>query len=164
MSKKQLSEDVFYLTEEFANWYDKLIKALYQRKARKTEIIHIINFKNLVKELPRLVDALRKSPHSFFGICKAKDLLENDSIVAGFSKSKILIIPIENKLVGIDLEVFTSFNFTPSISQSEISNPINEIYQSMGIPQYFNEIQRSGFLEKLLSKENNMIRTRLEDN
>jgi len=153
LSPQQLSEEVLYMTEKFAEWYNALMKALYRKKTSKKEVIHILNFKNLIERLPRLVDELKESPHSFFGLCKAKDILKDSSIIAGFSSSRILIIPLENELIGVDFRVFTNSDFTPSMNQPEISNPLTEIYQRMGIPQYIKEIHERKFLEKIISKE-----------
>jgi len=112
-----------------------------KKKRSKKEVVHILNFKRLIEQLPKLIDKLKKSPQSFFGICRAKDILKDSSIIAGLSKSRILIIPLENEVIGVDFRVFTSFDFTPSMNQLEISNPLTEIYQSIGIPQYIREIQ-----------------------
>jgi len=153
LSPEQLSEEVFYITEKMGYWYNALIKALYQKKRSKKEVAHILNFKRLIEQLPGLIDELKKSPQSFFGLCKAKDILKDTSIIAGFSRSRILVISLENELIGMDFRVFANFDFTPSMNRPEISNPLTDIYQSMGIPQYIREIQERRFLEKLLSKE-----------
>jgi len=154
LSSAQLSEEVLYVTEKFRDWFDALIGALYQERSSKKEILHILNFKSLIEQIPKFIEELRESPESFFGLCKAGDILKNKAIVAGFSSSKLLIIPLENELIGVDFGVFTNFDFIPSINQSEISNPLAEFYKNIGIPQYFKEeIMEKKFLEKLLSKE-----------
>jgi hypothetical protein len=154
LSPQQLSDDVMYVTRKFEDWFNALIKALFQKKTTKKEIVHILNFKNLLDQLPRLVDEFRTAPESFFGICKAKDMLKNNSIIAGISNSKILIIPFEKKLIGIDFKVFTNFDFIPSMDKSQLSNPLTELYQSLGITQYIQqEVMEKKFLENLLSKE-----------
>lgn len=155
LSPEQLSEEVLYVTKKFGDWFDALIGAFYQERSSKKEVVHILNFKSLIEQIPQLIDELRESPQSFLGLCKAGDILRNKSIIAGFSNSKILIIPFENELIGVNFGVFTNFDFIPSISQSEISNPLTEFYQSIGIPQYLKEeVIEKKFLEKLLSKEN----------
>jgi hypothetical protein len=155
LSQEQLSEDVIYVTTEFEKWYNTLVKALFQKKITEREIIHVINFKNLFDKLPQLVDRLKNSPNSFFGLCKAKDMLTNDSRILGVSKSRILIIPMEKELIGIDLRVFTDFVFMPSMNKSQLRNPLAEFYQSLGITQYVQqEVVEKKFLENLLSKEN----------
>jgi len=154
LSPEQLSEDVMYVTRKFEDWFNALVKALFQKKTRKKEIVHILNFRNLFDQLPKLVDEFRTAPQSFFGSCKAKDILKNKSIIAGISNSKILIIPIEKELIGIDLRVFTNFDFIPSMDRSQLSNPLTELYQSLGITQYIHqEIMEKKFLKNLLSKE-----------
>jgi hypothetical protein len=91
----------------------------------------------------------------FFGLCKARDILKDNSIIAGISSSKTLIIPIEKELIGIDFRVFTDFNFIPSMDRSQLSNPLTEFYQSLGITQYIQqEVIEKKFLENLLAKEN----------
>jgi hypothetical protein len=154
LSQEQLSEEVMYVTKEFEKWYNSFVKALFQKKITKKEILHIVNFKNLFDKLPELINKFKGSPESFFGLCKAKDMLANDSIIAGVSKSKILIIPMEKELIGIDLSVFTDFNFLPSMNKSQLRNPLAEFYQSLGITQYIQqEVMEKKFLENLLSKE-----------
>ncbi|MCJ7633287.1 hypothetical protein MUP77_12975 [Candidatus Bathyarchaeota archaeon] len=154
LSQEQLSEDVMYVTIKFGDWLNALVKALFQKKTTKNEIVHILNFKNLYDQLPKLVDEFRTAPQSFFGLCKAKDMLKNNSIIAGVSDSKILIIPIEKELIGIDFRVFTNFDFIPSMDRSQLSNPLTEFYQSLGINQYIQqEVMAKKFLENLLSKE-----------
>jgi hypothetical protein len=81
-------------------------------------------------------------------------MLKNNSIIAGVSDSKILIIPIEKELIGIDFRVFTNFDFIPSMDRWQLSNPLTEFYQSLGINQYIQqEVITKKFLENLLSKE-----------
>jgi hypothetical protein len=154
LSREQLSEDVMYVTRKFEDWFNAIIKALFQKKTTKKEIVYILNFKNFLDMLPKLVDELRTTPQSFFGLCKAKDILKTDSIVGGISNSRILIIPIENRLIGIDLKVFTNVDFMPSMDRSQINSPLTELYQSLGISQYIRqEVVEKKFLENLLSKE-----------
>jgi hypothetical protein len=155
LSQEKLSEDALYVTTEFEKWYNALIKALFQKKTTKKEIIHILNFKNLFDKLPKLVDRLKTSPKSFFELCKVKDILANNLIVAGVSESRILIIPIKRQLIGIDLAIFTDFAFMPSMNRSQLRNPLAEFYQSLEIAQYIQqEVIEKRFLENLLSKEN----------
>jgi hypothetical protein len=154
LSQEQLSEDVMYVTTKFEDWFNALVKALFQKKTTKKEIVHILNFKNLCDQLPQLVDEFRTAPQSFFGLCKAKDMLKDNSIIAGVSNSKILIIPIEKELIAIDFRVFTNFDFIPSMDRSQLSNPLTEFYQSLGITQYIQqEVTEKKFLENLLSKK-----------
>lgn len=154
LSQEQLSEDVMYVTRKFEDWFNALVKALLQKKTTKKEIIHILNFKNLFDKIPKLVDEFRTAPQSFFGLCKAKDMLKDNSIIAGVRNSKILIIPIEKKLIGIDFRVFTNFDFLPSMDRSQISKPLIEFYESLGITQYIQqEVMEKKFLGNLLSKE-----------
>lgn len=154
LSQEQLSEDVLYVTTKFEDWFNTLVKALFQKKVTKKEILHILNFKNLLDQLPRLVEGFRTTPRSFFGLCKAKDMLNDTSIVAGVSNSKILIIPFAKELIGIDFRVFMNFDFVPSMGRSQLINPLNEFYQSLGITQYIQqEVMEKKFLENLLSKE-----------
>jgi hypothetical protein len=154
LSQEQLSEDVMYVTRKFEDWFNALVKALFQKTTTKKEIVHILNFKKLFDQLPKLVDEFRTAPQSFFGLCKAKDMLKDNSIIAGVSNSKILIIPIEKELIGIDFRVFTNFDFIPSMDRSQLSNPLTEFYQSLGITQYIQqEVTEKKFLENLLSKE-----------
>lgn len=155
LSQEQMSEEVMYVTIEFEKWYNTIRKVLLQKKETKKEIAYYLNFKNLYDKLPNLVDTLKSSLPSFFGVCKAKDILTNDSIIAGVTKSNTLIVPIEKELIGIDLRVFTNFMLIPSMDKSELRDPLTEFLQSLGITQYLQyEVVEKKFLENLLSKEN----------
>lgn len=155
LSKEQLSEDVVYVTKKFEDWYNALIEVLYQKKTTKKGIIYVLNFQKLFKELPDLVNEFKKSPESLLGLCKAKDMLKDPSIIAGISNSKALIFRDGKKLIGIDFRIFTNFGFVPSTTSSQISSPLSEFYQSLGISQYLQkEVVEKKFLENLLSKEN----------
>ncbi|MGD0204136.1 MAG: hypothetical protein ABSC20_09570 [Candidatus Bathyarchaeia archaeon] len=154
LSQEQLSEEVFYLTKKFQDWFDALISALFQKETSENQVTYVINFKRLFDELPNLVEQLKISPQSFFGICKAQNILSDSSIAIGISNSKSLIIPIEKELIGIDLSTFTNLEFIPSTDKPQLDSPLTEIYQSMGINQYIKqEIIDKQFFEKLLTPE-----------
>jgi hypothetical protein len=153
LSPEQLTEEVLYITKKVIDWYDSLIRAFYHKKKTKKEVIHILDFKRLIKRLPNLIDEIKESPQSFIGLCKARDIFEDRSKIAGFNNARALIIPIDGELYGIDFSIFTSFDFTPSADLQEIQNPLVEVYKSMGIPQYMQEIQKKKFLERLIAKE-----------
>lgn len=155
LSNEQLSEDILYVTKKFEDWFNAFVKALYQKKTTRKEITHVLNFKKLFEELPKLLDEFKKSPQSFVGLCKAKDMLKDNSMIAGISTSRALIFRDGKKLLGIDFGLFTNLDFVPSITQSQINNPLNELLQSLGISQYIQEeVIEKKFLENLLYKEN----------
>jgi len=47
----------------------------------------------------------------------------------------------------------TNFNFVPTLEEQEISTPLGEIYRSIGVSEYIEEVQKKRFFEKLPSKE-----------
>ena len=49
--------------------------------------------------------------------------------------------------------ILTDFTFKPTSEKADISTTLDEIYRSMGIPQYMKEIEKNKFLEKILSKD-----------
>ena len=149
----QLSEKALYITQKFLDWLESLMDALYEKKILPKEVIHILNFKRLLRTLPRLVEELKKSPYSFLGLCKAREILEDGSKIYGINNSGLFIMPLENQLYGIDFSLLTNCNFVPTLEEQEISTPLDEIYRSIGISQYMEEVQKKRFLEKLLSKE-----------
>ena len=153
LSPEQLSEEVLYITQKVIDWYDSLRKAIYSKKSTRKEVIHTLDFKRLVEKVPRLINEIKESPESFFGLCKARDILVDHSKIAGINNARALIVPIDGKLYGIDFSAFTSFDFTSSMDLREIQNPLMEVYKSMGIPQYMQEIQKKKFLERLIAKE-----------
>ena len=141
------------ITQRFENWYNSIKDILYQKRVSSKEVIHVLNFKELLKKLPQHIEELKKSPSSFFGMCKAKEILEDKSKTIGISDSRLFILPFENQLYGVDLSLLTNFSFKPSLEQREMSNPLAEIYRSIGILQYMEEIERKKIMEKLLSKD-----------
>ena len=152
LTKNQLAEDVLYFTERFLDWLDLLFSALYRKEVSKNEVVHILDFKNLLNEIPQLIDQLKESPYLFLGVCKAQDILADKSKVLGVNNARLLIIAHENQLYGVDFSHFMNFDFTPTLSEQEISNPTIEISRSLGITQYIAEIEGKKFFEKLLSK------------
>jgi len=153
LSPDEMSQEVFYLTKDFENWFNKIQTSLYQERVSSKEIIHILNFKNLLEELPQLIEEITKSPSSYFGLCKASQILEDKSKIAGFTNSRLLVIPFENQLYVINFPLLTDFTFKPTLERGVISAPLDEIYRGMGIPQYIEEIEKKKFLERLLSKD-----------
>jgi len=152
LQTNQLSEKVVYITQRFVDWFNALMKALYQKKISSKEVIHILNFKRLLKKLPRLIEEFRESPYSFFGFCKTEEILRDRSKIGGINDSGLIIIPLENQLYGLEYSLITSFNFVPTSDKQEISKPLDEIYRSIGIPQYMEEIKKRKFLEKLFQE------------
>lgn len=150
---EKMSQEVMYITQEFENWLNTIMTTLYEERDSPREIIHVLNFKKLLEKLPRLIEDLTKSPSSFLGLCKAKEILEDELKIAGVTDRGLLIVPFINQLYSVDFSLLTNFSFDPTLEEREISSPLNEIYHSMGIPQYMKEIEKNKFLEKLLSKD-----------
>jgi hypothetical protein len=144
---------VLYIIKRVLDCYDTLRKALYSKKISKKEIIHILNFRKLFEKIPKIIEEVRESPQSFFGLCKAEDILKDNAKIVGVSISKTLIIRDNKELFGIDFSLFTNLSFIPSSNLQEINNPLAEIYQRMGIPQYMLEIEKKRVLEKLFAKD-----------
>jgi hypothetical protein len=153
LSTEQMSEKVMYVTQKFGNWINSIKGTLYQKRVTSKEEIHIINVKQLLEKLPQLIEEFKEAPSSFLGLCKAEKILEDKSKIAGIIDSKLFIIPIENRLYSIDFSLLTNFRFSATLEQREISDPLTEIYHSMGIRQYMEEIGKKKILEKLLSKD-----------
>jgi len=154
LTGEHLSEQVFYITQKFINLYKSLKAILYEKKTLPREVIHIFNFKRAVEKMPEFTDeikCLKENPSSFLGLCQAREILEDDSKIFGFTNTKSIVIPFENELFLLDFSLIS--NFIPTSSQEEISTPLSEIYRCMGIPQYMQEIQEKKIIEKLLSKE-----------
>jgi hypothetical protein len=116
-------------------------------------VIHILNFERLIKNLPTLIKEISESPYSFFGICRAMDILSDISKIAGITSSGMLIVPFKNRLYNINLSLLTNFNFVSPLEKQQVLTPFSEIVQTMGIPQYMEEIKNKKSLEKLLSKD-----------
>ena len=155
LSTRQLSEEVFYVTQRLFDWLDSLLQALYEERVTSEEVIHVLNFERLIKNLPKLIKEVSESSYSFFGICTAKDILSDTSKIAGITSSRKLIVPFQNKLYNIHLSRITDFNFAPTLERQQVSSPFGEITRAIGIPQYMEEIRNRKFFEKLLSKDMN---------
>jgi hypothetical protein len=136
LSARQLTEEVLYITQRLYDCFDSLLHAFYEERILAKEVIHILNFKRLVKRLPRFIQEFKESPYSFLGLCKAKDILNDISKIAGITSSGLLVIPLENKLYNVDLSMITNFNLVPTLPKQEVSNPFTEIGRAVGIPQY----------------------------
>lgn len=149
LSPEEMSQEVLYFTKDFENWLNTIQTTLYQEKVSSKEVIHILNFKNLLEKVPQLIEEITKSPSSYFGLCNIHKILEDESKIAGFTDSRLLVIPFENQLYAVNLHLLTDFRFKPALAEEKISAPLDEIYQSMGIPQYMEEIEKKKFLEKL---------------
>jgi hypothetical protein len=110
----------------------------------------VLNFKQLLEKLPQLIEEFRASPSSFLGLCKAKEILEDNSKILGMTKSRLLVILVDDSLYHLDFSYISNFN--PVLEQREVSSPLSEIYESIGIYQYMQEVERKKIIEKLLSK------------
>jgi hypothetical protein len=104
--------------------------------------------------LPDLFQAIKEKPSDFFGICKANEILTDTSKVLGISEAGLLFLPIENTLIGVQINAFlgTELVGLPAIPQAD--NPLGDIYESLGLPQYIQkEIFERKYLENLFSSE-----------
>jgi hypothetical protein len=164
LSTRQLSEEVFYVTQRLLDWLDSLLQALYEERVTTKEVIHILNFERLIKNLPTLIKEISESPYSFFGLCKARDILSDNSKIAGITNSGMLIVPSKNGLHNINLSMITDFDFEPTLEKQHVSSPFIEITRAIGIPQYMEEIKNKKFLEKLLSKDMSELHQQSTDN
>ena len=150
LSTDQLSEEVAYVTQKFSDWLDLVKNTLYEKRTSPREVVHVLNFKKLLEKLPQLIEELKNSPSSFFGMCKAKEILEDTSKILGLTNSGLFVIPVENQLYHADFSFLPNFN--PVLEQQDVSSPLSEIYQGMGISQYMREVEKKKIVEKLLSK------------
>lgn len=146
----QLSEEVTYVSQRFMDWLDSIKKALYEKRTCKKEIIHVLNFKQYLEKLPKIVEKFQASPSLFFGECKAKEILEDPSKILGLTSSRMFVIPLEDQLYLVDF--FSIINFNPLLEQQEVSGPLSEVYRGMGISEYMREVEKKKIVEKLLSK------------
>jgi len=149
-SEEQLSQNIVYFTRKFLNLLDSLKRAIYQKRTTKKEKTHILNFKRAAEKAPRLFKKMTDSPQSFFGVCRAEDLLKDKLKIAGMTDSKIIVIRYRRKVYGINFSDLMAFNLSPSANLQEARSPLTEIYKSFGISQYMQELERKKFLEKLL--------------
>ena len=153
ITSKEMSNKVLYITQKFETWYNTIQAIVYQKKISSKTVIHILNIKNLIEKAPPLVQEFTKSPSSYLGMCKISQILENESIILGITEKGLVIVPFEGRVYSVNFSMLTSFNFKPNLEGEQVSAPIDEIFQSMGLPQYIEEIENKKFLEKLLSKE-----------
>jgi hypothetical protein len=153
LPQEQFSQNVVYVTRRFFNLLDSLKKAIYQKKTTRKEKIHILNLKRAVEKAPKLYKKIMKSPESFMGMCKAEDLLKDKSKFMGMTDSKIIVVRYRRKLYGIPYSSLTGFDFIPSTTPQEDKSPLTEIFESFGISQYMQQLERKKFLEKLFKYE-----------
>jgi len=150
LSQEQLSQNIIYFTKGFFNLLDSLLKALYQKRVTRKEKIHILNIKRVAEQAPKLFEKMMSSPQSFFGMCKAEGLLRDRLKIAGITDSKIIVFRYRKKLYGINFSSLMAFNFIPSTNPPEARSPLMDIYESFGLPQYLEEVERKKFFENLL--------------
>jgi hypothetical protein len=125
---------------------------LYQKKVTKKEKIHILNVKRVAEQAPKLLKKITRSPQSFLGMCKAGELLRDRLKIAGITDSKIIVFRYRRKLYGINFSSLMAFTFIPSTNAQEAKSPLMDIYESFGLPQYIEEVERKKFFENLLKE------------
>ncbi|MCJ7507179.1 MAG: hypothetical protein MUO85_00435, partial [candidate division Zixibacteria bacterium] len=153
ISPEEMSQEVLYVTKKGVNWYNAIQSAFYQKRTTPKFIEHIINLKSLMEKLPKLIEEFTQSPSSFLGLCETSQILKDKSIIFGITETRLVIIPFRRRLYSVNLSLLTNFNFKPTLNGEQASTPINEIVQSMGLPQYLEEIMKKKFLETILSNE-----------
>lgn len=151
LTKEQLSQNIVYVTNEFLDLLDSFRKAIYQQGTTRKEKIHILNFKRLTEKTPELFKKMTAAPQSLFGMCKAEDLLKDKSKIAGMTDSKVIVFRQRRKLYGVDFSTLMAFDFLVSERHAETRSPLREIYESFGIPQYMQKLEKR-FFEKLLEE------------
>jgi len=153
LSQEQLSQNIIYFTRKFFNLLDSLKRAVYRKRITKKEKIHILNFMGIAKKAPKLFKKMMDSPQSFFGMCKAEDLLTDKLKIAGITDSKVIVIRYRRKLYGTAFSSLMAFNFVPSANPQETRSSLTEVFESFGVPQYMQQIEKKKFLEKLLKND-----------
>ena len=160
LSEEEQTEQVMYITQKLAEWYNTLIQAIYYQKVSKKEVIHVIDIKKGIETMPKLIETLKTSFGDFLGSCKANELLSDKTKIVGITNSKKLIIPIDGSLIGIDLNAFLGTNFVPSTFPIQANNPLTDVFDSLGVPQYIQqEIVEKRYLEKLFSQDERIGKT-----
>ena len=155
LNDAELKEEVLYITQKFSDWIELLNKTVYRKKTSKKEIIHILDFENLAKKVPKFVHELTESPGSFIGLCNAKEIINDTSKIMGVNNEKILLLPLEDKLFGVNIPIFTASQLAQNEDANNLSNPLEKFIYSMGISQYLEEIRNKKFLEKIFENETN---------
>ena len=154
LTPEEQSKKVVFLTQKLEDWFNSLMAALYQQEVSEKQVLHILNIKNMVKMLPTLIQEIKEKPEDYFGRCLAKELLQDNSKVLGLSESGLLIIPAENELIGIHVKDLLGGNFVGAPTGLQGNNALSDVYESLGLPQYFQEeILENKFLEKIFSNE-----------
>ena len=149
LTREQMSQNVVYFSRKLFDLFDSLRRALYQKKFTRTEKIHILNFKQVTEKAPKLFKKISDAPQEYFGICKAEELLNDKSKIAGITDSKIFIFRSGRKLYGINFSALMAFDFSLSENHPEARGPLNEIYESFGITQYMKSLEKKRIFEKL---------------
>ncbi|MDH5686383.1 MAG: hypothetical protein OEZ48_00740 [Candidatus Bathyarchaeota archaeon] len=143
LSASQLSEEVFYVSQRFVDWFNSLMKALVREETSEEEVIHILDVGSFIEKLPEFVEELKGFPSSFFGSCKAREILEDNSKALGMivenDNLKTFLYPLENELYAIDYQLIAGFNLEP---EQDMSNPVAELARSLGISRYIEDIKK----------------------
>ncbi len=94
LTDEHLLQQVLYNTQKLVDWLESMKNILYEKRVTTREVIHIINFKGIMEKTPKLIEELSKSPSSYFGLCQAKEILEDTSKIWGFTETKSVVIPL----------------------------------------------------------------------
>ncbi len=152
MTPDQLPEKIIYLTQKLADLYNQFLKTLYHKEETKKYFLHVIDFQKVIEVVPAFIQELKQNPNAYLGICQPQDFLQDDSKIVGITESGLLIIHDENDLVGLRLNVLMGANFMGMPTPFEGKGVFQEVYQSLGVPQYFQqEIIEKRYLENLFN-------------
>jgi len=146
---------VVFLTKKLENCFDRFMAALYQKRVLENQVTHVLNIKNVLEILPDFIHDLREHPNDYFGLCQVKDLLGDDSKVIGMTESGLVILHVENELIGMRMNQLLGASFMGVPTQFEGQSALNEVYQSFGVSQYVQEVFDGKYLENLFLSETN---------
>jgi hypothetical protein len=151
---EDLPVKIFFLTQKFADWFDRFMATLYRKEVAEKYVVHILDIKNTLEMLPTFIQELKQNPNDFLGVCEGKDFLEDKSKILGICESGLLVLQVEDKLIGVRLNELLGANFVGIPTPYQGKNALDEVYQSLGLPQYLEqEIFGNKYLENLFSNE-----------
>ena len=142
LKESEFDRPVVYITRK--GW-DKLImdpNLTFVEEETERRVLTYVDLPDTISRRLEVIDELRESPESFFGLCSAGDLLTNREIMLGIDENELGITEFEGSLYEIDISAFLNFQDT--------ENPLCSILKPFGMPKIWQDIQKR--LENILNK------------
>lgn len=134
LEENEYDRPLFYLTKKGMNLVNER-QLVWIEEESKDQIATYIDIPSMISRARDTAIELSKAPESFFGRCRARDLLSNSEVEVGFpgTQDNIGIVDIDGELYEIDLTSFLDM---------KTKSPLHDIFKPLGIPIISNELEK----------------------